>query len=153
MAGRRSKADSDKKSGGAWNESCSLKVMIALNHPDGQSYPTTQKPGHVAFGQIVVTRGNPSRGKGFEVSHFIRRNGMVRSLSELDIFLPSMRKAASWVHRYYPEAKLVTRRKDHFGRLAALSFECSLRDMVPGTRMSKRSGKNGRGLAGQSPAR
>ena len=127
--------------------------MIALNHPNGQSYPTSQKPGNVAFGQIVVTKGNPSRGTGFEVAHFIRRNGTVRSLSELDIFLPTMRKAAAWVHRYYPDAKLVTRRKDHFGKLAALSFECSLRELIPGTRMAKRSVKNGRALPEKAPAR
>jgi hypothetical protein len=87
-----------------------------------------------AFGQILVTKGNPSRGKGFEVSHFIRRNGSLKSVSRLDVFLPSMRKAAAWVHRRYPDATLVSRRKDHFGHLAALCFECELRDLLPTSR-------------------
>lgn len=128
----------DGRSGEGY-ESCSPKHMIAYSHANGQILPVSKKPSHVAFGQIVVTKGNPSRGKGFEIAHFIRRNGDVRSLSELDVFLPSLRKAAAWVHRYYPDAKLVTRRKDHFGRLAALSFECSLKELIPGSRLAKRA--------------
>jgi hypothetical protein len=94
---------------------------------------------NTAFGQIIVTKGNPSRGKGFEVAHFIRRNGSVRSLSELDVFLPSIPQAAAWVRRYYPNARLVTRRKNHFGRLAGLAFECDLKEMRPGCRAAKRA--------------
>ena len=111
---------------------------IAFKHSNGQVYPMAKKPEPVAFGQIFVTKGNPSRGKGFEISHFIRRNGSIRSLSRLDVFLPSIRQAADWVQRYYPAAKLVALRDDHFGHLAGLSFECRLSELLPGSRSAKR---------------
>ena len=152
MGKESAKKEEDVNSRVSGNGSCFLKSMIALNHSNGQSFSPEVKPGNAAFGQIVITKGNPSRGKGYEISHFIRRNGTIRSLSDLDIFLPSMRKAAAWVHRYYPDAKLITRRKDHFGRLAGLSFECSLAELVPGSRLVKRGVKKERSLQDQSPA-
>src|SRR4051794_36584776 len=106
-------------------------MMVVFNQPNGLSSALPEPPENVACGQIVVTKGNPSRGKGYEISHFIRRNGSVRSASRFDIFLPSMRKATAWVRRHHPRAKLVARRKDHFGQLAALSYVCDIRDLVP----------------------
>jgi hypothetical protein len=82
------------------------------------------------YGKIIVTRGNPSRGKGYEVAHFIVQNSEVKSLSERDIFLPSLTKAAEWVLRKYPGAKLSNGRKTRDGNLAALCFQCSVDDIL-----------------------
>lgn len=81
------------------------------------------------YAEIVITKGNPSRGKGYEVAHFIVRNRKIKSLSECDVFLPSLTRAAAWVLNRYPTAKLSYGRKSNDGRLAALSFRCRLADV------------------------
>lgn|GEM_PF-2350210 len=80
--------------------------------------------------RILITKGNPSRGKGYEVSHFIVRNREIKSLSEHDVFLPSLTKAAQWVLNRYPTAKMSSGRKACDGNLAALCFQCRLSDIT-----------------------
>lgn len=82
------------------------------------------------YGKIIVTKGNPSRGKGYEVAHFLVQNSEVKSLSERDIFLPSLTKAAEWVMSRYPGAKLANGRKAKDGHLAALCFQCPVNDIL-----------------------
>ncbi|MGB8352875.1 MAG: hypothetical protein WCD79_03225 [Chthoniobacteraceae bacterium] len=82
------------------------------------------------YAKILVTKGNPSRGKGYEVSHFIVRNSEIKSLSEHDVFLPSLTEAAKWVLRNYPTATLAHGRKACDGHLAALCFQCLLSDIA-----------------------
>lgn len=81
--------------------------------------------------EIVVTRGNPSRGRGYEIAHFcIGEKGVLRSLSDRDVFVNNLTAAASWVLRQYPSAHLCHGRKNHRGRLAALRFTCALSDLL-----------------------
>lgn len=90
-------------------------------------------PGAAAAPQaeIVVTRGNPSRGRGYEIAHFcIGEKGVLRSLSERDVFVNNLTAAANWVLRQYPSAHLCHGRKNHRGKLAALRFTCSLSDLI-----------------------
>ena len=83
------------------------------------------------YARILITKGNPSRGKGYEVSHFIIRNSEVKSLSEHDVFLPTLTDAAKWVLVNYPTATMSNGRKACDGHLAALSFQCRLSDVLP----------------------
>jgi hypothetical protein len=80
--------------------------------------------------QIIVTKGNPSRGRGYEIAHFVVRQGGVKSISDRDVFVPSLTKAAQWVWRRYPSAKLDGGRNDHTGHLAALRFRCNIGDLL-----------------------
>ena len=81
------------------------------------------------YAKILVTKGNPSRGSGYEVSHFIVRNREIKSLSEHDVFLPTLTAAAKWVLSNYPTATMSNGRKACDGRLAALCFQCRLSDV------------------------
>lgn len=83
---------------------------------------------HSGYGKIVVARANPSRGKGFEVAHFVIRGLKIKSLSENDVFLPTLTKAAQWVFGHYPSARMTAGRNDHRDRLCALGFRCKLAD-------------------------
>ncbi len=80
--------------------------------------------------RIVITKGNPSRGRGYEVAHFVLVAGKLRNVAERDVFLPSLTKAALWVWKVYPSAQLATGRRNHKGALAALSFRCSASDLM-----------------------
>ena len=82
------------------------------------------------YAKITITKGNPSRGKGYEVAHFIVSKRKITSLSERDVFLPSLTRAAQWVLNRYPSAALSYGRKARDGRLAALSFRCRLSDIL-----------------------
>jgi len=93
-----------------------------------RTLPTPQSTS--GYAKILVTKGNPSRGKGYEVSHFIVRRCEVKSLSEHDVFLPSLTAAARWVLSNYPTATMSNGRKACDGQLAALCFQCRLSDIL-----------------------
>lgn len=80
--------------------------------------------------RIIVTKCNPSRGRGYEVAHFVTRGQKVKSLSERDVFLPSLTKAANWVLQQYPSATMERGCNDRTGHLAALCFRCGLADIA-----------------------
>ncbi len=82
--------------------------------------------------KIVITKGNPSRGSGYEVAHFVIISGQLKNIPHRDVFLPSLTKAAHWVWRVYPTAQLATGRRDHTGALAALCFRCAVSDLHDG---------------------
>jgi len=88
--------------------------------------PTPHDP-HDA--KILITKGNPSRGRGYEVAHFVVLSGQLKNVADRDVFFPSLTKAAHWVWRVYPTAKLATGRRDHKGALAALCFRCAPSDL------------------------
>ena len=73
---------------------------------------------------IVVTKANPSRGKGYEVAHFLQRRGGLRSIADHDVFLPTLAKAQQWILRSYPHAALISVRRGRNGKVSALRFEC-----------------------------
>ncbi len=81
--------------------------------------------------RVVVTKSNPSRGSGYEVAHFIVEDRVLKSISDRDVFLPSLAEAAEWVADRYPTARLEREGNDHDGHLAALCFRCDLADVVP----------------------
>lgn len=88
-----------------------------------------RKPGNGAgYLRIVVSKCNPSRGEGYEVAHFIIRGQTLKSLSERDVFLPSLTEAANWVQQNHPDAILERGRNDCTGHLAALCFRCGAAD-------------------------
>lgn len=91
--------------------------------------------------RVIVTRGNPSRGSGFEVAHFRVRDREIESLFDRDIFLPTLARAAAWVRQAYPSAKLKSCRRNRRGRLMALSFECRLSDIFGRRAVQIHSGK------------
>jgi hypothetical protein len=82
------------------------------------------------FVRVIVSRASPTRARGYEIAHFIMRDGELSSMSAYDLFLPSLRKAAEWVCEHYTSARLTAVRKDHDGQLAAISFECEIRDLT-----------------------
>lgn len=81
------------------------------------------------YAKILVTKGNPSRGRGYEVAHFVIISGQLKNVADRDVFLPSLTKAAHWVWKVYPSAELATGRRDHTGALAALCFRCAVSDL------------------------
>lgn len=82
-----------------------------------------------ATGLIVVTRGNPSRGAGFQVAHFQESLHRLKNLSAFDRFLPTLKEAVDWVTAHYPTASVRTIRKNAAGRVAGISFGCALSDI------------------------
>ena len=96
-----------------------------------KSVPKNGDDHRTDYVRIVVTKSNPSRGRGFEVAHFVVNGRTTKSISERDVFLPSLTKAAQWVLQRYPSAKLERGCNDHAGHLAALCFRCGLADVVP----------------------
>jgi hypothetical protein len=87
-----------------------------------------KRPAHSGYGKIVVARANPSRGKGFEIAHFVIQGLKIKSISKRDVFLPTLTKAVQWVLGHYPSARMTVARNDHSGRLCALAFRCRLSD-------------------------
>lgn len=94
--------------------------------------------------EILVTRGNPSRGRGFEIAHFLRHRDSIRSISSFDRFVRSLKEGEIWVRRRYPEAKLTVQRADRTGRLVALAFVCPQSALVRSCNRSPRPQKRAR---------
>ncbi len=77
------------------------------------------------LGLIVVTKGNPSRGSGFQVAHFQGMNRL-KNLSAFDRFLPTFGEATEWVTAHYPSACVRSIRRNATGVVAGISFYCKL---------------------------
>jgi len=101
-------------------------MLSSSSAPPRAPIPT---PRDTRYAKIVITKGNPSRGRGYEVAHFVVMSGQLKNVADRDAFFPSLTKAAHWVWRVYPTAKLATGRRDHKGTLAALCFRCSASDL------------------------
>jgi len=103
--------------------------MANLLNKSGNGH--TNGNGHRAgYVQIIVSRSNPSRGRGYEIAHFVVNGRTIKSISDRDVFLPSLTKAAQWVLRRYPSATMEGGRNNHAGHLSALRFRCGIADVV-----------------------
>ncbi len=94
----------------------------------GNRLPTLASAVDFENGLVVVTKGNPSRGEGFQVAHFQQALNRLSNLSAFDRFLPTFTDAIDWVTARYPSASVRTIRKNAAGVVAAVSFQCELSD-------------------------
>ena len=83
--------------------------------------------------RVIVSKASPSRAAGYEIAHFVMRDGELTCMSDHDTFLPSLSKAAKWVCEHYTSARLTMVRKAHDGQLAAICFECEMNDVLEHT--------------------
>lgn len=94
-----------------------------LHHPSHDHSPTE-------YVRVIVSKASPTRATGYEIAHFVMRDGELTCLTEPDLFLPSINKAARWVLEHYASARLTMVRKAHDGHLAAICFECEMSDVL-----------------------
>ncbi len=75
--------------------------------------------------QVIVTKGNPSRGWGYEIAHFTENSGVLQNLPEKDCFMPNMQAAIRWVRNHYRCVRRIRSHKNRMGKVAAICFSCS----------------------------
>ncbi len=90
--------------------------------------------GRELIGYVPWQFDMPSRGRGYEVAHFIVSGRKVKSISDRDVFLPTLKKAADWVMRNYPGATLERRRNNIVidGRIGSLNRQGLVLDVSLG---------------------
>ena len=67
---------------------------------------------HSEYVRVIVSKASPSRSIGCEIAHFVMRDGELTCMSDHDLFLPSLSKAAKWVCEHYASARLTMVREN-----------------------------------------
>lgn len=106
-----------------------MRCMSAMSLPLPIQAASGCVPEDQGVGLIVVTKGNPSRGSGFQIAHFQELMNLPINLSAFDRFLPTFKEATAWVTSHYPSACVRSIRRNASGMVAGISFHCELHDI------------------------